>query len=83
MNPMNQMNNPLMALVSAMQSGANPMTLMQQMASSNPQIQQAMQMMQGKTPAQLEQLARNMARERGTTIEDVARSLGIGFPSNR
>ena len=40
-------------------------------------------MMNGKSPAQLEQMARNMAKERGTTIEDVARSLGIVIPSNR
>ena len=33
-------------------------------------------MLQGKSPQQLEQMARNMAREQGVSIEDVARSLG-------
>lgn len=61
--------------------------LMQQiagiMASGDPRINQLHQMMAGKTPQQLEQIARNMAAQRGTTVEDIARSLGITIPSNR
>ena len=37
----------------------------------------------GKTSKELEQMAHNMAKERGTTIENVARSLGVTIPSNR
>ena len=42
-----------------------------------------MQMMHGKSPEQLRQIANNMAAERGTTVEDIARQLGIQVPSNR
>ena len=71
------MNNPIMALVNAARSGGNPMQLMQQMAMQDPRIAQARQMMQGKSPQQLRTMAENMARERGTTVQDVARGLGI------
>lgn len=71
------MNNPIIALVNAARSGGNPMQLMQQMAMQDPRIAQAQQMMQGKSPQQLRTMAENMARERGTTVQDVARGLGI------
>ena len=39
--------NPLNEMVRVARSGGNPMMLMQQMASRDPRIGQAMQMMQG------------------------------------
>ena len=73
------MNNPIMALVNAARSGGNPMQLMQQMAMQDPRIAQAQQMIQGKSPPQLRMMAENMARERGTTVQDVARGLGLNI----
>lgn len=80
-NPL--MNNPIAQIMQLMQVGKDPNAIMQILAQSNPQVRQVMQMMNGKSPAQLEQIARNMAKERGTTIEDIARSMGIQIPSNR
>ena len=71
------MNNPVMMLLNAARNGGNPMQLMQQMAMQDPRIAQAQQMIQGKSPQQLRQMAENMARERGTDLQSVARSLGI------
>lgn len=71
------MNNPLMAMMQMAKSGGNPMQMMQQMAGRDPQIRQIMQMMNGKSPQELRQMANNMARERGTTVEDVAKQLGL------
>lgn len=71
------MNNPLFALVNAMQSGKNPMALVQQMAARDPQMRQFMQMVNGKSPEQLRQMAENMARERGTTVDAIIRQLGL------
>lgn len=76
-------NNPLVMLVQAMNSGQNPMALLQQMEPQNPQIAQAFQMMQGKTPQQLEQMARNMAGEKGIDINQMIRQLGINNASRR
>ena len=70
------MNN-FMQLVALAKSGGNPMGMIQQMSQGNPQMAQAMQYIQGKSPQQLQQIAMNMAKERGTTVEQVARQLGI------
>ena len=67
----------MMQLIGAMRNGGNPYQLMQQMAMSDPRAAQAMQMMQGKSPAELRQMATNMCRERGTTPETVMQQLGI------
>lgn len=71
------MNNLMMGLVNLARNGGNPMALIQQMAGRNPQMQQAMQMVQGKTPEQLKQMAENMAKERGMTVEQVAKNIGL------
>lgn len=70
-------NNPMAALIRAAQGGGNPMQIISQMAGSNPQMQSGLQMIQGKSPQQLEQMARNMARERGADVTDILRSLGM------
>ena len=77
MFPMAPMNNPVMALVQAMQQGQTPMALMQAMAQQNPQAAQVLRMMQGKNPQQLQQMAQNMAKERGVDINQMLRQLGI------
>ena len=71
------MNNPVLALVQAMHQGQNPMALMQTMAQQNPQVAQALQMMQGKSPQQLRQMAQNMAQERGVDLNQMLRQMGI------
>ena len=71
------MNNPLMQLISMTRQGGNPMQMIQQMAANNPQAAQAMKIMQGKSPEQLKQIATNMTKERGMTVEQVMQQLGI------
>lgn len=80
---MTMMNNPLDQIMNAFRSGGNPMAIAQQMAAANPTMRQFMQMVNGKSPQQLRQMAENMAKERGVTINDVARQLGIAVPSDR
>jgi hypothetical protein len=77
------MNNPMMQMMGLLRSGKNPNAILQTLAMNNPQVRQVMQMMHGKSPDQLRQMANNMAAERGTTVEDIARQLGIQIPSNR
>lgn len=80
---MMQTNNPMLQMMGMLRSGRNPNAILQSMAMNNPQVRQVMQMMNGKTPEQLRQMANNMAAERGTTVEDIARQLGIQIPNNR
>lgn len=77
------MNNPLMAIMQAARSGSNPMAFLQNMARTNPQAAQAIKLIEGKNPQQLQQIAINMAKERGISINDIARQLGISLPSER
>lgn len=80
---MTMMNNPVTQMMQLLQAGKNPRAILNVLAQSDPQVNQVMQMMNGKTPEQLRQIANNMAAERGTTVEDVARQLGIQIPSSR
>ena len=85
MNPMQMMSpmmggNPLMMLLQAMRSGGSPMSLMERMAAQNPQAAQAMKLIRGKSPQQLRETARNMAQQRGTSLEEIARQLGLTLP---
>ena len=77
MNPM--MNNPM---IQAAMSGASAMQFLQQMAGQNPMVSQAMSLIQGKNTEQLQQIAENMARQRGTTIEEMARQYGLPMNKN-
>lgn len=77
------MNNPMIQMVSMLRSGKDPRQFLMQMAQNNPQVRQVMQMMQGKSQEELRRMADNIAAERGTTVEDVVRQLGIMIPSNR
>ena len=71
------MSNPIFQLASIAGNGGDAMQMLQRMAAQNPQAAQAINMIQGKTPQQLQQIATNMARERGTTPQEIARSLGL------
>lgn len=70
-------NGPMAILMRAARSGGNPMQIIGQMAGNNPQMQQGMQLIQGKSPAELEQYARNMAQSQGRDINQILSSLGI------
>lgn len=68
--------NPMMQLMSAMRSGQNPMQLMQRMAMNDPRAAQAMQIIRGKSPQELQQIAQNMARERNIDLNELRRQFG-------
>ena len=53
------------------------MQMMQQQAMKNPQVKNAMSMLQGKSTKELQHMAMNMCRERNTTPEQVLRQMGF------
>ena len=71
------MSNPIFQLANIARNGGNAIQMLQRMAAQNPQASQAINLIQGKTPQQLQQIATNMAKERGTTPQEIARSLGL------
>lgn len=75
---MNNMGNPLLQmLMGGMRQNANPMQMLGQICGGNPQIRSAMQLISGKSPQQLEQVARNLYRERGLDINQAAQQMGL------
>jgi len=72
--------NFLAQMMNLARSGGNPMAVMGQMAQNNPQVAQVMRMTQGKTVSEMETMARNMCRERGTTPEQILQQFGISPP---
>lgn len=79
-NPMAaMMNGPLGQIINMAKSGkGNPMQMIQQFAGQNPQMQQVMQMMNGKDQNQINELIANTAKERGVDLKQLAE--GIGMP---
>ena len=70
------MLNP-MQLIGMLNNGGDPRQVIQQLAMSNPQIRRVMEMTQGKTTEELQQMAMNMCRERDTSPENIMRQLGM------
>ena len=68
--------NPLQ-VIQALQKGANPNQLMMQLAQNNPAVRQAMQMVNGKTPDQIRDMAQQVARQRGVDLNQLMQALGI------
>ena len=73
----NVMNDPMTQMMSLLRAGQNPNAILRMLAQNNPQVRQVMQMFNGKSPQQLQQIAMNMAKERGTTVEQIARQMGL------
>lgn len=71
------MNDPLLAAIDTARRGGNPMQLLERTLGQDPRMAQAMGMLRGKNARQLEQMARNMAKERGIDLNDLARSMGL------
>lgn len=65
------MNNPVMTLMQIARNGGNPLRAIQELATRDPRAAQANRIIQGKSPAQLRQIAENMARERGMDLNQI------------
>ena len=71
------MNEILMMLIQVLRAGGNPMRAVASMAKGNPVMQQGANMIAGKSPEQVEQIARNMAAQRGVDIDAMLQQLGL------
>ena len=74
------MQNPLLMATQMLSAGRDPTAVLRQAAMSDPRMAQAMRMMNGKSPQEIQQIALNMARERGIDINALARQLGVNLP---
>ena len=77
------MMNPIQ-MIQAMKSG-NPMEVMQSMLGGNPQFQRVMQMVNGKSPAEIKQIAMNLCNQSGVDFNaavEQMRGMGIDLPTD-
>ena len=65
-------------MMQAAQRGMTPQQFFQQ-HGQDPQISQLAKIAPGKDRDQLMKTAENMAKERGTTLEEIARQMGIPY----
>ena len=73
-------NNPIMQMMGMLQNSRNPLAVMQKLAGQNPKLQQVMGMTQGKTHQQMQQMAENLAREKGVNLQEFMKQMGINRP---
>ena len=71
--------NP-MQLIQMLQNGGNPNQLIAMAAQRNPALRQAMQMVNGRTPEQVRDMAYDLAKQRGVDLNQLARQIGIRLP---
>ena len=62
--------NP-MQIIQAVQRGANPNQIMNQLVQSNPAMRQAAQLMSGKTPAQIRDMVQQRAQQMGVDLNQI------------
>ena len=70
----------IMQMMQMIRGSRNPQQTMIQMAQQNPGLNQAMQMVNGKTPDQMRQMAMQMAQQRGVDLNALAAQMGIQLP---
>lgn len=58
----------------------NPYGLLQQLSQNNPQLQRVMEIINGKTPKELEQYVRNTAQTQGVDLKELAQKMGLQLP---
>lgn len=66
-----------MQLAQMISRSPDPMRAFYQVVSQHPQGQQVINLMNGKTPEQFKGVLENMARERGTTLEQILGNMGF------
>ena len=80
---MMQTNNPVTFVYNKMQKGVDIITALDQAAEQYPQafpqikVAQAKALLGGNCKNNLEQIVLNMAKERGVTVENVLKYIGV------
>ena len=76
-------NNPFVMLAQLEQSGGDINRELQRMANQSRDVKKCLDMMHGKTSAELQCAAQKIATDHGFDLNTVIRCLGIRFPGRR
>ena len=71
--------NPLQ-MFNMLSQAKNPMGLLQQMSSKNPQLKRVLEVINGKSPQELRQYVENTAKTQGVDLAQLAQKLGLQLP---
>ena len=78
-NKQNAGNDTLASLIAILKTGANPQTVLNSMAAQNPKIGEALQLLQGKSSQDMENICRNLCKQKGidfdTTLQQVQKLI--------
>ena len=66
-----------MPMLQQLSQAQNPMTMFMQMYGGSPQYQKVMQIVQDKTPAQLEQYVRNLCKSQNIDIDNLIKMFPL------
>lgn len=69
--------NDIFTIVNAVNNGLDPTQLLRNMYGNDPRAAQAFNMIQGKKPDELKQIALNLAANSGIDIQQLIQVLGI------
>lgn len=70
--------NPMHIIMNQFVNGMSPMAILNRM--NGPQVNQAKNLIGGKSEEQLRQIAINMAKQRGIDLNSLAQKMGISLP---
>lgn len=70
--------NPMHIIMNQFVNGMSPMAILSRM--NGPQVNQAKNLIGGKSEEQLRQIAMNMAKQRGIDLNSLAKQMGINLP---
>ena len=71
--------NPLQ-MFNLLSKAKDPMNLLQQMISNNPQLKRVVEVINGKSPQELRQYVENTAKTQGVDLAQLAQKLGLQLP---
>lgn len=74
------MSNPMAQIMGAIQRGINPNQIAMQLIQNDPAVRQAADLMNGRTPNQIRDMAQQMAAQRGVDLNQLAQQLGVQLP---
>lgn len=67
-------------LVQMMRGSRDPMQMLMGMARNDPHVGQVLGMVNGKTPAEMQQMVYDIAQQRGVDIGRLAQQMGVRLP---
>lgn len=76
----NQQPNAFQMISQAVKQGITPNMIAQQLIQNNPAVRQAAQIMRGRTPEQIKNMAYSRAQEMGVDLNAMAKQWGIKLP---